>query len=171
MGPTGVREASAQDAGAIARVHVRSWQAAYRGLVPDAVLDGLSVEQRERTWRKLLNCDRETAFTIVAEHDGDVAGFCSVSAPSRDDDAGDRTCEVGAIYVEPGVWRTGVGRALLNTALRRVRGEGWEDATLWVLSENHAARAFYERFGFAPDGAEMQHERSGQREVRLRASL
>lgn len=43
--------------------------------------------------------------------------------------------------------------------------------TLWIFAENEAAMAFYRRFGFAADGAETWHERSGQKEVRLRAPI
>ena len=36
-----LRPAEPDDAMEVARVHVRSWQAGYRGLLPDAYLDGL----------------------------------------------------------------------------------------------------------------------------------
>jgi hypothetical protein len=42
---TAVRPATPDDADAIASVHVRSWQAAYRGIVPDAMLDALSIQR------------------------------------------------------------------------------------------------------------------------------
>jgi GNAT superfamily N-acetyltransferase len=169
MEPMSVRVGVADDANAIACIHVRSWQAAYRGVVPDAVIDGFSVEQRERAWRERLSVRGEASFTLVAELDRQLAGFCSVVLPSRDDDAGERTCEVAALYVEPDVWRAGVGRMLLNAALSLLRPEAWDDATLWVLAGNERARAFYERFGFVPDGAQTEDERGAQ--VRLRATL
>lgn len=139
--------------------------------MPNEVLDGLSVAERESTWQTLLERSTGAAFTVIAEHDDDIVGFCSVIAPSRDDDASSGTCEVAAIYVEPGLWRKGVGTALLDDALQQLRAAAWDHVTLWVFAENAAALAFYRRFGFAPDGAETWHERSGQREVRLRAPL
>ena len=45
-----LRDATPDDAHAIATVHVASWQVAYRGFMPDAVLDGLSVDDRARKW-------------------------------------------------------------------------------------------------------------------------
>ncbi|WP_157605345.1 hypothetical protein [Schlesneria paludicola] len=45
-----VRRATAADAESIALVHVLSWQHAYRGIVPDSVLNHLSVEARRTTW-------------------------------------------------------------------------------------------------------------------------
>jgi ribosomal protein S18 acetylase RimI-like enzyme len=169
--PVEVRRAVPSDAAAIAAVHVRTWQVAYRGLMPDELLDRLSVAERETFWRDALTRRQGPGAVLVAAQDGAVLGFCAVATPSRDDDAGDGVAEIGAIYVESGVWRAGVGRALMQTALDDLRAEGWRAVTLWVLAENRQAREFYAQFGFGPDGAETAHEPSGQTEVRLRASL
>ena len=58
----------------------------------------------------------------------------------------------------------------MDVALAALREDGWRSVTLWVLAENHPARDFYARFGIGPDGAEMTHERSGEKEVRLRVA-
>jgi L-amino acid N-acyltransferase YncA len=167
-----IRRAAPADARAIAAVHVASWRVAYRGIVADAVLDGLSVERRERGWREILGrTDERGSFTLVAERDGAVAGFCAIAAPSRDDDADERTAEVTAIYVEPAQWRAGTGAALLREALDALRADGWREATLWVLEDNAAGRAFYERLGFAADGAAQDLAELGAREIRMRAAL
>lgn len=152
------------------RAHVRSWQIGYRGLVSDEILDGLSVADRAATWQTVLQRSVEEAFTVVAERDGRVVGFCSMIAPSRDDDAGAETCEAAAIYVEPELWRMGVGGALLVAALRELDGS-WDEVTLWVFADNARALAFYRRFGFHADGARTWHEPSGQEEIRLRTSI
>jgi GNAT superfamily N-acetyltransferase len=171
MCATTIRRATRDDAHAIALIHVRSWQHAYRGLVPDALLDGLSVEQRRTIWRQLLD-NNGAMFTLVAERATEPVGFCSMTTPSRDDDdAAETTCEVAAIYVAPQAWRTGVGYALLATALHDVRQDSWHEVTLWVFSANAGAVAFYNGFGFVPDGAETHHEPSGQLQIRLRALL
>lgn len=52
--PVELRVATVEDANAVATVHVRSWQSAYRGLIPDAYLDALSVERRTAVWRRIL---------------------------------------------------------------------------------------------------------------------
>ena len=52
-----VRGATADDARAIAEVHVASWRWAYRGQVPDRILDELSVDEREAIWRAALHND------------------------------------------------------------------------------------------------------------------
>lgn len=166
-----VRRAEPRDAAGIAGVHVRSWQVAYRGLLPDERLDELSVEERAQRWGALLGDGDGTSFTLIADRDDRIAGFCSVAAPSRDADAGEHTAEVAAIYVEPELWRRGVGSALLAAAIEELRRGGLHDATLWVFAENADARSFYARFGFDPDGLQPSHETRGPEAVRLRAAL
>ena len=61
--------------------------------------------------------------------------------------------ELYALYVHPGWWSTGTGRALMDRVLAEVRAEGYPRIVLWVLAENARARRFYERCGFRLSGA------------------
>ncbi len=167
-----VRQARDGDVLSIADIHVRSWQAAYRGILSDELLDGLSVSERETSWQALLSASDGLWLTLVAERGGGLAGFCSVATPSRDADAGERTAEVAALYVDPSHWRQGAGGAMLKTAFERLSERRFRDLILWVLPENHAALAFYDRFGFeVEEGVEKREERSKRPVIRLRASL
>ena len=164
-----MRGARTGDAGDIAAVHVGSWQAAYRGLVPDDLLEGLSVAEHEAKWRQLIAEGR--VLVLVAEQGGRIAGFCSAVVPSRDRDAGRGTAEVAALYVAPALWRRGVGTALVRAVLQKLRDGGCSEAMLWVFEANAAGRRFYSDLGWQPDGAQGVHERSGQKTVRLRIAL
>ncbi len=156
-----MRHAEKADVPAIAGVHVRAWRAAYRGLVHDAVLDSLSVAEREQMWNGLVPSRDDAHVTIVTEIEGEVVGFCSVAAPSRDADAPEGTAEIPAIYVEPDRRRGGIGAALLDAALVALEAAGWRQVTLWVVATNANARAFSARFGFVPDGASQAVEDLG----------
>jgi ribosomal protein S18 acetylase RimI-like enzyme len=158
-----IRAAEPGDARRIAEIHVRSWRAAYRGILPDSVLDELSVEERERSWEALLSGGGDAWLTLVAEEEAVLAGFCSVATP------GGEAAEIGALYVDPDRWRRGVGSALMSATLAALSERGRHDAVLWVLPENQPALAFYERFGFAVEhGIEKVEERSGRPVIRLR---
>jgi GNAT superfamily N-acetyltransferase len=61
--------------------------------------------------------------------------------------------EVYAIYLSPAWWSAGVGRALMDAALAELRAGGYRRVVLWTLTGNARARRFYDRAGFAPDGA------------------
>ena len=110
-----IRDATIDDADAVALVHVHGWQWGYRGLLPDEYLDGLSAEQRAEQWRSWLLEPGRTR-TRLAEVDGTCVGF-SVSGPSRDPGAADDTGEVYAIYVEAPSAGTGLGAELLRSAI------------------------------------------------------
>jgi GNAT superfamily N-acetyltransferase len=161
-----VRRAVPQDARGIAEVHVRSWQDGYRGLLPDDLLDGLSVELRERTWDEILGGSSGVAgFTLVAV-EAQVIGFCSAATPSRDADAAPRTAEITALYVDPSRWRSGIGHLLLKAMFDALRRDRWKRVELWVFADNARARASYETVGFHPDGAEKRDD-GGPVQVRL----
>ncbi len=167
-----VRPAVPEDAPALAAVHVRSWQAAYRGIVPDAVLNSLSVERRAAFWADTITDLQPPTGIWVAEHDGAVAGFVHVRR-SKDHGAEPSVGEVGAIYLIPEAWSRGLGRALLDTAVVELGRNGFEAATLWVFRDNARARRFYERAGWAPDGEAKSIEIGGVSlvEVRYRIDL
>jgi ribosomal protein S18 acetylase RimI-like enzyme len=147
-----VRDATIDDAEAVALVHVRGWQWGYRGLLPGAYLDALSTERREEQWRSWL-LDPGRTRTWLAETDGAACAGFVAAGPSRDPGADDDTGEIYAIYVEEGAAGTGVAAALLDRAVARLRAERFARATLWVLRDNARARRFYEKSGWRADGA------------------
>jgi ribosomal protein S18 acetylase RimI-like enzyme len=146
-----VRTATTSDAPTIAHIHVETWRVAYRGQMPDAVLDALDVGRRTAFWEERLTQMRGAVF--VAEDGGRIMGFCDL-IPSRDKDADPRAvAEIAAIYVLSQHWRKGAGRALCDRALAEARRQGYTVVTLWVLASNGGARRFYEAMGFGRDGA------------------
>lgn len=170
-----IRSATPDDAEAVAAVHVASWQATYRGVFADEVLDGPDLPaNRLRLWQRLLGPDRPArSATVVAEEpEGAVVGF-AFTTTSRDDDGDDGTAELNAIYARPEAWGTGAGRELMAAAVAGLRDAGFRSVTLWVLDSNVRARRFYERAGFAPDGARKTEEYAGATitEVRYRLGL
>lgn len=157
-----VRAAVLDDARAIAEAHVAGWQSAYRGIVPAAVLDALSVESRATQWRDRL-ADREPTERRlwVVEHDAGVRGFAA-TAPARDRDADPAiTSELMAIYLRPDSWGRGLGLALLTHAIDDLGARGWAALSLWVFEANLRARRFYERAGFAIDAGRKSETYGG----------
>jgi ribosomal protein S18 acetylase RimI-like enzyme len=168
-----IRQATADDVPNIAEVHVRSWRAAYRGILADDLLDRLSVTEREGSWRALLSNTEHHWLNLVAEDgNGGLAGFCAVTTPSCDAKEDESLAEVSALYVDPDRWREGAGSAMLIAAFEKLKERGWREVVLWVLPENRRALAFYARYGFTiEEGVQKREERSGRSVIRLRASL
>lgn len=97
MSALAIRDARAEDAEDIAGVHVRSWQAAYRGLIDQSVLDGLSVDERASGWRRILAEPLPTSLgTLVAVRDDHLIGWASLGSGRDPDGLADG--EVYGIY-------------------------------------------------------------------------
>ncbi|MGW6745319.1 N-acetyltransferase family protein [Streptomyces sp. NPDC055025] len=159
-GPVRIREMTADDCEAVARVRVRGWQYAYAGLIPRAYLDAMSVEEETAKRREYLTRGDGRVADLVAERAGQVVGW-GCCGPSRDEDAPAGSAEVYALYVLPEQVSTGVGRALMDALTTRAVSEGASVLVLWVLTANERARRFYAKAGFAPDGAAEAFEVGG----------
>jgi GNAT superfamily N-acetyltransferase len=171
-----IREFTAADGPAIAEVRRASWQAAYAGIIRQPLLDQATVQPsglvQPAPWRRTL--------VAVPDSDPPVVGYASfgperslqaflpitprASAPPatgqpaaapRLTEAGlaGQVGEVYALYVAPDWWSTGTGRSLMSGAVATLTDAGYERAVLWVLEANARARQFYEKAGWAPDGA------------------
>ncbi|WP_344661981.1 GNAT family N-acetyltransferase [Catenulispora subtropica] len=170
-----LREAVEGDAAAIGRVRHASWQVAYSGLMPADYLAGLSVDGFVLSARRMLHDRAVRRMSVfVAEVGGVVVGFASVG-PSRDSGPREQpdVGELHAIYLDPAIWRLGIGRRLQEMALQRLRDEGYREATLWVLATNTASRAFYEHTGWRHDGGVSGFEAGAEvlDETRYRRTL
>lgn len=169
-GPADLRRATAADAREIAAVHVRTWQHAYAGILPNDFLEALDVARREVYWRDAVAMLGEDRRPWVAECDGSIVGFVSAGA-TRDDDGDASTGEVYAIYVDPACWSRGIGRHLMSDARGDLKRSGYASATLWVLAANDQARRFYEAGGWRPDGATRTETMRGVEVEELRYRL
>jgi ribosomal protein S18 acetylase RimI-like enzyme len=163
-GPVHLRRADLDDARGIADVQVRACRRAHRGIVPQAVLDHMSVEAREGFWREEMAETAPDMRPWVAEANGRTVGFVS-SGISRDLDAEPGTGEVYAIFVEPEYWRLGIGRHLIEHACRDLRRRGFLFATLWVPEDSLPVQWFYQAMGWEPDGS-TRTENLGTAEIR-----
>jgi ribosomal protein S18 acetylase RimI-like enzyme len=169
-----IRRSTPDDADDIADVHARSWQVAYRGLLPDEVIEHMVAGRPARADRiRELLADTDGPRRGWVAIDGNSVVGMAVTAPSRDPDAAPLTGELAAIYLAPQPMGRGIGRGLLVRAVNDLRERGCTDATLWVLRENQRARRFYEAAGWRTDGATKDEERPGGtlHEVRYRRSL
>lgn len=170
MGAITLREASPADAAAIGALHVASWRETYAGLLPAALLAGLSVDARSVMWGRII-AEPEAfggAAVIVAEADGALIGFGSCGG-QRDAAlaAAGYGGEIGAVYVLSAHQHQGTGRALIAALAQALSALGHEGASLWVLRENAPARLFYERLGGEIVGEKQEEAQPGLTLVEL----
>jgi GNAT superfamily N-acetyltransferase len=138
-----VRRADVDDAAAIARVHVESWQTTYRGLLPDDFLDSLTEGRYRERWLRSLG--DEATRVYVAEDNHEVVAFASGGRERAGE--GEYSGELYAIYVLEKAQRQGHGMGLVRAVIGGLREMGLSDMIVWVLRENSPARMFYERLG------------------------
>ena len=167
-----LRPAIPSDAKSIAEVNVASWKCAYRGLLPDTVLDNLSTAKKA-TRLKTRICE-PTIQVFVLEQNNAIIGFVNFGA-SRDSDADqERVAEIYAVYLEPREWRKGHGSALVAAAIASLQERGYTEVTLWALYNNERAFKFYQAVGFETDGAtkvETRADGTELHEVRFRRPI
>jgi GNAT superfamily N-acetyltransferase len=159
-GAWNIRPAATHDARAIAEVHVESYQSAYQGIFPEALLNGLSVEKRESSWRDALaGPEPSLAITLVGcNASGRVVGFVS----GGKERTGQLGCdsELYAIYLRQAAQRKGLGALLVRHFVHELVTHGFRSMAVWVLAIN-PSRRFYESLG-GKLIAQQQIERGGQ---------
>jgi GNAT superfamily N-acetyltransferase len=173
-GAVQIRRAVTADAPRIADLHVRGWQAGYRGLLPQSLLDALDPAQRVPRWTATVEQAAWPASgTLVAEDAGDVLGFADLR-PTRDADQDPAVVgEITSFYVAPDAWGQGVGRSLMAASIQTMTDAGFSAASLWVLDTNVRAIAFYEAAGWLRDGATKDDVLGGApiRDLRYRRAI
>lgn len=160
MGQPRVRDALIGDAEAIAALQVRSWQRAYRGIVPDDFLDGLDDDSWLDRWRSMLGQPpRDGVHQLVATVEDQpvtIGGAGPALEPSHD-----LTAQLYVLYTHPDHWGDGHGGAVLAEVHRRLAADGHSRAQLWVAAGNQRSISFYEHHGWALDGATKREEVAG----------
>jgi ribosomal protein S18 acetylase RimI-like enzyme len=157
-----IRAAGSADAAAIAQLHTRSWQTAYRGILRDDFLQGPLPENRRVLWHsRLAESDRPDQVVLVDEQGGAIRGFACAYLEA-DPEWG---CLLDNLHVVPDLKGQGLGRQLMTAVVEQVwRCTPFGRLHLWAYEQNLAARRFYERLGgtvtlrraeLAPDGTQV----------------
>lgn len=141
-----IRPAAAGDASAIAQLRIDAWRATYRGMMPDAYLDAMSLSDSAAFWDRILASGSPRASVYVATDDaGRIVGFAA--ANRRDPPKLGFDAELSAIYLATDRKRQGIGQRLVAAVAAAQRERGATRMLTWVIAQNHAARAFYESLG------------------------
>ncbi|HWA49507.1 MAG TPA: GNAT family N-acetyltransferase [Dongiaceae bacterium] len=156
-----VRPAIPDDAEGIATVHVKSWQEAYVGMLPQEVLDRQSVPARYRTWSAYLSKPSDHRWIFVAIDPG--AGIVGFAEATRHKPAMHRPVfEIPVIYILQSHARRGLGRRLMHALATAMEDQGPGEIALWSLANNGPARAFYEAIGGRLIATRAEPERGGR---------
>ena len=163
------RRAELEDADTVGFITSRSWQAAYRGIVPEDYLAGVTPEYRARKYRESYPLLEGVEFYLVFV-DGSPSGAMNLH---RCRDEGLTGCgEIGIFYFLPEYWGRGCATETMQFALERLKELGYGSVLLWVLEDNHRARRFYEKQGFVADGGRKMITRGKElADIRYRKAI
>lgn len=147
-----IRKAVDTDASAIATINIKTWQSAYKGIIPQVHLDSLSIDDAIPRWAlKISNMKENKKEIFVAETSNlngkKVVGF-SMGGPSHFEDFkidGD----LHAIYVLPKYWKQGIGTLLFNSVIKFFLNMKFKTMIIWALKDNSACN-FYKKLGGVP---------------------
>lgn len=166
-----IRDALSSDADAMGHLHVRAWQRAYRGVMPDEYLDDLRADERVDMWRSVI-AQSDRPLPLVACLADQPVGFAAYGA-ARSSVPTPSCGQLYAMNLDPDHWGRGIGRLLLQQVTLALAEMGFEEAVLWVVPENVRARALYESDGWRADGGRSTEEVLGVTvtDIRYRKSL
>lgn len=145
------------DARELTVAHGRAWQAAYEGLLPEAVIQQVAVddpgEARVRSEYDRLSDYGEDRVLVAEDDDGTIRGYAVFRWGENDTKATirDGEAELKELYVDPDTWGEGFGTALLEAGISRLP-DTVDSLALEALEGNEVAAGFYEARGFEPDG-------------------
>jgi GNAT superfamily N-acetyltransferase len=170
-----VRSPEITDAQQIARTMNDSWRVGYRGLLSDAILDGLDDARGTTRWARWLrhgyeNAGRRAEFRVTTDAARQIVGVSGFGADRDLPNDADRG-ELWLLYVAPSHWGLGYGYALLRDAEEALAATGRRNLALWVLEGNDRARRFYERAGWRADDGMKPFGDSGLYEMRYRKQV
>lgn len=152
-----IRLATRADAPDMANIHARSWEVAYKDIIPAEYIKEKNSTRAAR-WERILSAENKIHYIIL---NGNTAvGMLTIGAPQHENieiknDIGidDSFWELHSIYLHPDYYHRGIGTIALDFAMNKAREAGKTNMLLWVFEENKNAVKFYEKCGFAADGA------------------
>lgn len=172
-----VRLARPDDVPEIARIQIETWRVAYPTILPEPVLESLTVEAAEPAWAAAVQAPPSPKHhVLVAQEQRWLVGFAAV-APADDAEEGDpdpaATAQLGPLLVEPRWGRRGHGSRLLAAAVDHARDDGMVRLIAWIPTGDSASLDFLRSAGWAADGfaRELDTGAGEIREMRLHVSL
>jgi len=163
-----IRLAVPADAPDMAEVGMRSWEVAYKDILPADYIREKNATRSEQ-YKRVITDENENSYVI--QKDGKTVGIMKI-APSQDGDTDENYYELHYIYLHPDYFRQGIGTQAVEFAFDKARGLGKRFMNVWVLAENENSIRFYEKCGFEADNKTATQNRGKEVVIiRMRADL
>lgn len=141
-----IRRAILADAERMGYINAASWRTTYTGLISDAAFDKMTPEVMTTKWTNIISgVGNVSRFQFVAEVEGEIVGYVGCGQ-NRHEATSAFGWEVYALYLLKEYQGKGIGKRLMQEAIREMYDEGARSFIIYVLSTNLPARRFYESF-------------------------
>lgn len=137
-----IRRAVYNDALGIAKVQVESWRTTYKNIIPDAYLQQMTIESREKKWKQIIV---EQLVYVAETEEGEIIGFAN-GGREKSGKYPDYQSELYAIYILEQHQRKGIGKRLIEEIVQEFIADDIFTMTVQVLEQNRF-RLFYESLG------------------------
>lgn len=137
-----IRPSISEDEIGIRNVQVITWKSTYRGIIPDDILDQMTVDNFSRRPKIVDPMLMKSRRSFVAVNQSkQIVGF-AVGGAARSPDWHYES-ELWAIYVLPSEQGKGIGKKLFSAFWSAIEGD-YQNLIIWALEKNNASHQFYE---------------------------
>jgi GNAT superfamily N-acetyltransferase len=144
LGGALVRPALTADAEEIAALHVTAWRETYRGILPDAMVDGLTMEEALASWQAALAPASDQSAFVGGDVNGRLVGIASGCRSNEPSAPGAGVLD--KLYIVKAGQGLGLGRRLLAAVAEALHAQGHPEMIVVVHADNPAAY-FYAAMG------------------------
>jgi ribosomal protein S18 acetylase RimI-like enzyme len=145
-----IRYANANDAESLGLVYSQSYQTAFRGIIPDNILDDVFSYEKRRDGLRIELSEGKLLNVVMHKEDKPI-GFLTYGK-SKDENLDSSVIELLRLYILPSYWGQNIGSQLMSWGIKELQQKGYSKIRLWVIEENKRAIKLYERMGFVHDG-------------------
>ncbi len=138
-----IRSATVEDAAGIGSIQVLTWRDAYRGLISEETLSGMTGREIALYVTEIVQGEHDGEFALVTESCGRLATFC-IGGPERSCESPNdgHSGEIYSMYVLPEFQGMGIGRKLSASGRATLASYGRAELALWVLEGNERTIGF-----------------------------
>lgn len=147
-----IRYAGIEDIEGMIDVNIKTWRTTYSGIINEDFLLEREKDRENRIIRSRNNfgrlmTDGRIIYNCVAVDNGNIIGIINYGK-CREEDEFDLTnsAEIYAIYVLKEYQKEGIGKKLMNFAVKDLIKENYNNVLIWALKDNPSVE-FYKRIG------------------------
>lgn len=125
----------------MAELYVKSWRATYKGIIPDKILDTITLDRFSKIWKEYITKENNGIFGAF---ENDI--FLGFGAFTPDEEI-ENTLYLDSLHIKDEYKGKGVGTKIINYLKGYAREKGYKGVSVSIMSGNDRARNLYTKLG------------------------